>query len=740
MRFYEAMSPDLSVERLTGSGFLNSYDHFLRVGSNEGRLGHPLFDSRSYRAALEARDDAGELGGASPFAHFLRSIWAKRPEAPTSIYFDAAWYRAAYPEVDAAIRSGQFLCALHHYLCNESPTQFDPLCDFSEQYYLARYPDVAEAVKGGYYPNGYFHFLQQGISEFRDPTRYIDLRYYWDRHAPARQAVTGGRMRDVFAHLLVHGLREGLSLAPWQPPPAIPEQQTRALFAARAQSLMPLYGRRPIDFTLAGPPELTAIMVLHNSYQLGLASIASLRQNHAGPIELILVDSGSTDEVRSIERYVTGARVLRFEENIGFIKACNAALLLATADSVLLVNSDVLLAPGAIAAALDRLRADPGIGAVGGKIIRTNETLQEAGCIIWRDGWTTGYLRDESPICPESCFVRDVDFCSAAFLLVRADLMRRLGGFDEAFAPAYFEDADLGVRIWQAGKRVVYDPAIVLHHYEYGSSRDSRAAWAMMRASHKAFFAKHQTTLRYRAAASPGAEPFARCADSAERPRVLFIEDVVPLRMLGSGYVRANDVVRVIAGLGYHVTVFPMSRCPAELASIHAEFPDNVEVMHDRTHRDLRAFLETRPGYFDCVWISRTHNLDLVKPVLEDATLVPESYPDRARYRGGGRDQGCNAGSGAWRIDAQAAGAGAARRVPQRLFLPGGAGGERAGGASARRAGHSRPKSAGHDARARRPPRAPLRSASDCCLWAACTRRTRRTTTCSAGSSTRCCP
>ncbi len=59
------------------------------------------------------------------------------------------------------------------------------------------------------------------------------------------------------------------------------------------------------------------------------------------------------------------------------------------------------------------------IGAVGGKIIRANGQLQEAGSIIWDDGTTTGYLRDASPLAPEANYVRDVDYCSAVFLLCR---------------------------------------------------------------------------------------------------------------------------------------------------------------------------------------------------------------------------------------------------------------------------------------------------------------------------------
>ena len=192
-------------------------------------------------------------------------------------------------------------------------------------------------------------------------------------------------------------------------------------------------------------------MVLHDRFALTLMAIGSLRANFAGEIELILVDSGSTDETRHIARYVRGARCLRFDTNIGFLHGCNAALNWVTADTVLYLNNDIELAPGALAAALRRLASDSGIGAVGGKIVRAHGLLQEAGNIIWRDGTTQGYLRDQSPLVPEANFVRDTWFCSGVFLLARTELLRQLEGFDVAYAPAYYEDADLCVRIGAGG-------------------------------------------------------------------------------------------------------------------------------------------------------------------------------------------------------------------------------------------------------------------------------------------------
>ena len=111
-------------------------------------------------------------------------------------------------------------------------------------------------------------------------------------------------------------------------------------------------------------------------------------------------------------------------------------------------------------------------------ILRSHGLVQEAGNIIYCDGSTLGYGRDASPLAPEVNFARDVEFSSGVFLMARRSLLNELGGFDEAFAPAYYEDADLCLRIRGAGYRVVYDPGVIVYHLEYGSAVSNRASEA----------------------------------------------------------------------------------------------------------------------------------------------------------------------------------------------------------------------------------------------------------------------
>jgi len=659
--FYRAANPEVTQGLLERHGLRNGYDHYLSLGDRAFRSGHWFFDPMLYRQNKAEADRGGaEVGGS--FAQMLDSGYVTADAARVSWYFDPVWYLAQYPEVADEIAAGRWTCALHHYLCNAEPQRFAPLEWFSESFYAATYPDVGEAVAQGHFRNGYEHFVRHGAAEARKPHPDIDLFHYFIS-GRVRADIEGGAFRDPFAHWLKN-LTAGALGRSVEP---VDERQSKQLFARAAESLLPQLARRGLDFSTGsapraagggsetreaaggtGAPQISVIVVLHNQFALTMMALASLRSNFAGSLELIVVDSGSHDETRHIERYVHGARVIRFAYNAGFVEACNTALPHATAPALLYLNNDLLLSPGACQAALDRLFASPDTGAVGAKFIRTNGLLQEAGSIIWRDGSTLGYLRDADPNTPEANFVREVDFCSGAFLMLRTELVKQLGGFDDDYRPAYYEEADLCVRLRKAGWRILYDPAITIQHFEYGSA-DATASTRLMMRNHRIFTAKHMDYLRYQQppalrnavhARTPrpsggvgsssvgnggggvgvGLAPPRRSTGEHRRSlRILFIEDRIPLRRLGSGYVRSNDIIGAMSALGHLVSVFPIYAATASPIEIYRDMPETAEVLYERGLEALDAFIAERAGYYDIVWIGRTHNLERLLPILGNA-------------------------------------------------------------------------------------------------------------------------
>ncbi len=225
----------------------------------------------------------------------------------------------------------------------------------------------------------------------------------------------------------------------------------------------------------------------------------ALRLNQT-PFEVVIVDNGSTDETGELLERVRGLRVVRNETNLGYPVAVNQAARLAAGKYLLLLNNDAQVLGRSIDVAADFLEAQPDVGAVGGKIVLLDGTLQEAGCTICRDGWTVQYGRQAAADDGAVDFQREVDYCSGVFLMTPREWFLQLGGLEEAFSPGYFEDPDYCVRLRQAGRRIFYLPDVVVLHYENGTS----SSWAdfadVVERNHRLFAALHAAWLASRPA------------------------------------------------------------------------------------------------------------------------------------------------------------------------------------------------------------------------------------------------
>lgn len=390
---------------------------------------------------------------------------------------------------------------------------------------------------------------------------------------------------------------------------AAPDEKSVARAVARRDLLAWLPRGRGLAMPHAAAPEVSVIIVTYGQAGLTRHMLASLSDQRDVAFETILVDNGSSDETSDLLDRVTGARIVRNADNRGFLAAANQGAALARGRYILFVNNDTILQHGAITAALRRIETDPAIGIVGGRIILANGRLQEAGCIAFPDGSTVGYGRGRDPDDPEFRFGRDVDFCSGAFLLVRSDLWRRLGGFDPGYAPAYYEDTDLCFRAWAAGFRVVYEPDAVLTHLEWASSGKGEATEAMRR-NRLAFLERHQHALPPRAVArSP--ELLVERWRRHEGDRILILDNAVPHEARGAGLPRARQVLQALEGRA--VTLFPLWEFEDDWRSVHASVPSSTEIMLGWGRGRLERFLESRQGVYQVILVSRPDNMRLLQ-------------------------------------------------------------------------------------------------------------------------------
>lgn len=404
--------------------------------------------------------------------------------------------------------------------------------------------------------------------------------------------------------------------APMPPRPDVDKQQVRA--EAEADLGRFLAGSERIDLRCAdAAPAVSVIVVMYNQAGLSRLCLQALAASTGIAFETLLVDNGSSDRIPQLLARVDGATLLRPGQNLGFLRAVNLAAAQARGRHLLLLNNDALVEPQTLARAVARLDADAGADAVGGPILLWDGRLQEAGSIVWRDGSCQGYGRGDDPQRPAYGFRRDVDYCSGACLLLRRIAFERLGGFDDAYAPAYYEETDFCVRLWQQGRRVVYDPAVRVRHFEFASEVAAGQAIELQGRNRARFVERHRAFLQQQAEPGPSTLVKARQRLRPGARRVLVIDDRVPLPWLGQGYPRAASLVAALADDGHAVTHYPLQFPHEAAADVARTLPDTVEVMLDHGLPGLEAFLRARQGHYDTVIVSRPHNMAVLRQLNE---------------------------------------------------------------------------------------------------------------------------
>ncbi len=187
------------------------------------------------------------------------------------------------------------------------------------------------------------------------------------------------------------------------------------------------------------------------------------------PLELFVVDNGSVDGTVGLLRE-RGIPHLTLGENTGFAAAVDLGAARTRAPFVMPLNADTIVEPGAIAALVAALEADPGLGGVAPRILQLEgdardpaaARLYSTGQGLTRDGRAVELGAGEAQGAASAAGGEVFGVCGAACLL-RRELFADLGGYDESFF-SFYEDVDLNVRARIAGRRFAYVPEAVVWH------------------------------------------------------------------------------------------------------------------------------------------------------------------------------------------------------------------------------------------------------------------------------------
>ena len=230
-------------------------------------------------------------------------------------------------------------------------------------------------------------------------------------------------------------------------------------------------------------PAVSIIIVNWNAAEMTAHGVRHLWQVTTGTkYEILIVDNGSAPrEAAQLAKLAPGVRVLALGVNRYFGEANNIAAEQAEGAYLCFLNNDAFPREGWLDPLLDALRSDPAVGAAGPKFLFPDGRLQEAGAAVDENGYPVRFGRLLGVSAEAFSEPREVDYISAAALLVPKTLFGAAGGFDLTFEPAYYEDTDLCFRLRLLGRTVRYCPSSEVVHIE-GARTDDRARAAYRKA------------------------------------------------------------------------------------------------------------------------------------------------------------------------------------------------------------------------------------------------------------------
>lgn len=531
------------------SNMANPLCHFVLTGWKQGVDPHPLFDTAHYLSQAAPYESIN----IPALVHYV--LYGATAGRSPHLWFDPVYY---------CEQAGLVADPLQHFLLEGWRVGYNPHPKFNTRYYLDQNPDVDVARI-----NPLIHFILRGAEEGRSPCPEYS-RAFMLAHKPETDQPCWRVVMDtpaIPASSLVDFLSwryEGCEFKwMWSDPrlkpefddPARPSIRTLNTLVTEINDLARLLKtRRKVNVSIIVPA--------HNKLIHTLACLRSIL--YAGSrysFEVLVADDASSDATPRILAKLTSPIFKVFSNGSaqGFLRNCNSVAAQAEGDWLVLLNNDTIVLPGWLDELIDTLVKNLDIGLVGAKLLYPDGSLQECGGVVWRDGnaWNIG--RSQDPRMPIFSYQREVDYCSGAAIAVPRSLWESLGGFDDRYSPAYYEDTDLAFRVATAGYRVVVQPLAGVVHFE-GISHGKELSSGIKRyqeINRGTFLKRWKDTLSQhpRAPKAVNYEAF-----EIKKKTILVIDAETPRPDQDSGSNDTFQYIRALLQFGYHV-IFVAQNC-----------------------------------------------------------------------------------------------------------------------------------------------------------------------------------
>ncbi len=378
-----------------------------------------------------------------------------------------------------------------------------------------------------------------------------------------------------------------------------------------------------LDFPIVNDPEVTIVIPVFNKFEYTYNCLKSILNNVSEKnYKILIADDNSTDETKKLETFVKNIEIRHNTQNKGFLRNINEALGAVDTPYALLLNNDVQVLPNWFESLLSLIKAKDDAGIVGSKLLYPDGTLQEAGGIIYSDGLGSNYGKFKTNAsAPEFSYVKECDYISGCSLLIKKELWDEIGGFDENFAPAYYEDADFCFEARKKGYKTYLQPESMLVHFEgISHGRNLKEGVKKYQAINlDKFKKKWGFELSQQVEHDSGRDNLARDR-SFNKKKILFIDDSVPQFDTNAGHRTSFQYLKLLVEQGFSITFMSLDgRQPQPYTSILQQL--GVEVLYSNSPVDFfEKWWEENKYFYNFAYITRINVAEAFMEILRKST------------------------------------------------------------------------------------------------------------------------
>jgi len=372
--------------------------------------------------------------------------------------------------------------------------------------------------------------------------------------------------------------------------------------------------------TVPAAPRASIIIPVFNKFGFTARCLLSLAElGYAESTEIVVVDDGSSDDTLAALSCLPGLRYHRNLKNLGFIDSCNAGAHLASAPRLVFLNNDTLVAPAWLEELEFCFSARSDCGLAGSMLIYPDMKLQEVGGQVYCDGsaGNRGKRRDLGH--PDFNYLRPVDYCSGASIMIERHVFETIGGFDIRYRPAYFEDVDLAFSVRKQGLQVYCQPASKVIHFEgITSGRKTSSGVKAHQVTNRALFAEKWAEVL---SGQPERRGIRREGPPVSVGRILVIDNQTPRPDRDAGSLLLFNSLRIMLQLGYAVDYLPFRR-PRHISGYTPQLQrEGIRCLYKPYFKGLAHHLKHHGSDYDFVFISR------IKTIKKSYALVRRFCP-----------------------------------------------------------------------------------------------------------------